>query len=179
MQNDYNISKYFDWITSLIIKPTGNHNYSKLLSYLFNKNFRYTIKLDENRYADGINLRYLYDCNHEDCYSMQEILEDKPCSVLEMMIALSIKCENQIMDDPDIGNRTSVWFWQMIDNLGIDCDDDYYDYDYVNNKVNIFLDRQYQYDGTGGLFKVNYPKSDMRQIEIWYQMCWYLDEILY
>ena len=43
----------------------------------------------------------------------------RPCSVLEMMIALSMRCEEQIMDDPDIGNRTGQWFWDMIDNLGL------------------------------------------------------------
>lgn len=38
---------------------------------------------------------------------------------LEMIIALAIRLEEHIMDDPDIGNRTGQWFWDMIVSLGL------------------------------------------------------------
>ena len=41
-------------------------------------------------------------------------LDNKTCSVLEMMIALAIRCEEHIMDDPDVGNRTGQWFWKDV-----------------------------------------------------------------
>lgn len=46
-------------------------------------------------------------------------LDNRPCSVLEMIIALAIRLEEHIMDDPDIGNRTGQWFWDMIVSLGL------------------------------------------------------------
>ena len=76
--------------------------------------------MDADRAEDGINLRYRF--GYENGYESAMIasyLDDRPCSVLEMMVALSMKMEEQIMDDPDIGDRTSVWFWKMIDNLGL------------------------------------------------------------
>ena len=40
-----------------------------------------------------------------------------------------------------------------------------------------FLRREYEPDGRGGLFTIKSGRHDMRKIEIWYQMMWYLDEI--
>ena len=39
------------------------------------------------------------------------------CSVLEMMVALAICCEETYMDNPNIGNRTGQWFWNMVKNI--------------------------------------------------------------
>lgn len=77
-------------------------------------------------------------------------LDNRPCSVLEMMVALAIKIEEQIMDDPDIGNRTGLWFWKMIENLGLKTmRDAVIDTDYVEKIIFRFLDRNYQRDGSG------------------------------
>ena len=105
-------------------------------------------------------------------------LDNRPCSVLEMMVALAIKIEEQIMDDPDIGNRTGLWFWKMIENLGLkNMRDAVIDTDYVEKIIFRFLDRNYQRDGSGGLFIVH-GHGDLRNVEIWYQMLWYLNDIL-
>ena len=99
------------------------------------------------------------------------------CSVLEMMIALSMRCEEQIMDDPDIGNRTGQWFWDMIDNLGLgNMSDSKFDSLYVDEVLQRFLNRDYKRNGEGGLFTINRRGLDMRSVEIWYQMCWHLQE---
>ena len=39
-----------------------------------------------------------------------------------------------------------------------------------------FMRREYDASGLGGLFALRYPKEDMRDIEIWYQMMSYLEE---
>jgi hypothetical protein len=96
-----------------------------------------------------------------------------------MMVALAVRCEEQIMDNPDSGNRTSYWFWGMIDNLGLFTEtDNRFDKSYASGIVNRFLNRTYDADGTGGLFTVKHCSWDLRNVEIWYQRCWYLDEIL-
>lgn len=87
--------------------------------------FTYTIALDGNRYDDGIDLRYRF--GNEQGYRDNMIasyLDNRPCSVLEMIIALAIRLEEHIMDDPDIGNRTGQWFWDMIVSLGLGSMDD-------------------------------------------------------
>lgn len=83
------------------------------------------------------------------------------------------------MDDPDIGDRTGKWFWGMVENLGlIFMTDSRFDRRYTEERIDIFLDREYESNGDGGLFTAEHCREDMRTVEIWYQMCWYLDDIL-
>ena len=97
--------------------------------------------------------------------------------MLEMLVSVAISCE-EIMDDPQIGNRTGQWFWNMIVNLGLgSMIDSRFDKEYVDEVVRRFLNRQYDPDGTGGLFTIRNCDVDLRTVEIWYQLCWYLDSI--
>ena len=83
------------------------------------------------------------------------------------------------MDDPKIGNRTQQWFWTMITNLGLgDMYDSRFDRRYVKKVVDKFLNREYSPDGDGGLFRIRNCDEDLRTVEIWTQLCWYLDSIL-
>lgn len=89
------------------------------------------------------------------------------------------------MDDPDIGNRTGQWFWDMIVSLGLgSMDDSKFDKAYAIDVIRRFLNRDYERDGKGGLFTIEHCRYDMRDIEIWYQANWYHlvimpDEALY
>jgi hypothetical protein len=101
-----------------------------------------------------------------------------PCSVFEMMIALAIRCEENIMDDPSKGDRTGQWFWGMITNLGLGSMMDHrFNKIFVDDTIKRFLDRDYEPDGKGGLFRIRNTNKDLRTVEIWYQLCWYLDTI--
>lgn len=161
---------YFEWMYDIVCasRYTNSNSYRKLLQYLHDVEFTYIVKRDADRFYDGINLRQRFG---------QKI--DGPCSVLEMMVALSIRCEETIMVDPKIGDRTAQWFWQMIVNLGLGGEtDSRFDEEYVSNVVDKFLHRNYQRDGHGGLFSVKRCRYDLRDVDIWTQMMWYLDDIL-
>lgn len=83
------------------------------------------------------------------------------------------------MDDPDIGNRTGQWFWNMIVNLGLgSMNDTKFNKIHAKEIIQKFMDREYRRNGEGGLFTVKHCRTDLRSVEIWYQMCWYLDENL-
>lgn len=175
-------NEYFEWMCDLVYdsKYSKIFSYRKLLRHLHEIEFVYIIGQDGNRYEDGVDLRYRfgYERNLEGAVIVT-YLDDKPCSVLEMLIALSLRCEEHIMDNPDIGNRTGQWFWDMIVNLGLEfMTDSKFDIDYVDNIIDRFLNRKYNYDGEGGLVKIPNCRHDMRSTEIWYQMMWYLDEVL-
>lgn len=179
MTRDRVINEYFEWLYNSVCdkKSLRGKSYKKLFMFLHNTEFRYSIPMDENRAIDGLDLRYRFALNGDYGFITDSL--DGPCSVLEMMIALAIRCEEHIMDDPDIGDRTGKWFWDMIDNLGlISMSDSRFDRRYVNEQVSIFLDREYEPNGNGGLFTVKNSGYDLRYVEIWYQMCWYLDSIL-
>ena len=56
--------------------------------------------------------------------------------------------------------------------------DDIYDRDLVKHKLDIFLHREYEPDGKGGLFYIRDCAEDLREVEIWAQLCWYLDKFV-
>lgn len=182
MTNDELNNSYFEWMYRLISdeRCPKRVTYHKLLRYLHDTDFAYTIPMDGNRAEDGIDLRYRF--GYENSYEDRIIaacLDYRPCSILEMMVALAIRCEEHIMDDPDIGNRTGQWFWSMISNLGLKhMSDEKFDSEYVDSVISKFLNREYRRNGEGGLFKVENSRRDLRSAEIWYQMCWYLDDIM-
>lgn len=179
MKNEL-INEYFEWIYQLVCKDTKGLSYRKLLCKLYDTPFNYTIAMDGNRAEDGVDLRYRfgYECGFANS-AVADYLDNKDCSVLEMMVALAIRCEEHIMDNPDIGDRTGKWFLDMIVNLGLeDMTDDHFDKRYVESVLNRFLNREYKRNGDGGLFTVHHSRIDMRSVEIWYQAMWYLDEVL-
>lgn len=170
---------YFNWLYDLACGDlyAEENSYRKLLMHLHSVPFRYSLLRDENRAEDGIDLRRRFAYDYSDVNDADEYLTD-PCSVLEMMLALSLRCEENIMDDPDMGDRTKQWFWGMITNLGLgSMTDERYDKRYVNRILDRFLDRNYDPDGKGGLFTVRNCDCDLRDIEIWVQLLWYLDSI--
>lgn len=171
-------NRYFEWMFDLVCsgRYDGPVTYRKLLSYLHSTEFTYIIPNDSNRAANGVNLRWRFVLA-EDCESYHRYLEG-PCTILEMMVATAIKMED-VMDDPNIGDRTSQWFWEMISNLGLKrMVDDNFDKEYVSEVITRFLNREYEPDGRGGLFRVRDCPYDLREVEIFYQLCWYLDSIV-
>lgn len=171
--------EYFAWLSNLVCgkRYPEQVSYNRLLIHLHHTDFRYSILKDENRAEDGVSLRYRFALEYG-FYDTPDCLNG-PCSVLEMMVALAVRCEEDIMDDPHVGNRTGQWFWTMITNLGLgSMTDDRFDETFVYETIERLLDRQYEPDGRGGLFRVRYCDIDLRGVEIWRQMCWYLDGIM-
>lgn len=174
---------YYNYLRNMIWSPTfgPNFHYDKLLMHLMIVPFRVVIYMDQNRVKDGYSLRQYYirdSWSYE--YDTQELL-DSEVSVLEVLIALAYRWENQFMSDPDIGDRTNVWFWEMISNLGLGVfNDEHFDPDAVDYILDQFMDHTYEYDGTGGnVFIIENPDMDLRSVELWNQMCWYFDERIY
>ena len=176
------IDKYFHWLCERVCdRRHPLRDYKELLYILDHMEFTYTIDMDRNRDFDGRKLRYQFadDC-HITTETIHEVFGDAPSSVLEMMIGLSLRCEITIMYDQDIGDRTGVWFWHMIENLGLlnqrypHCDSEF-----VRNVIRRFLNREYNPDGTGGgIVRLRHPREDLRNVEIWYQFMWYLTELI-
>lgn len=171
--------KYFEWLCDFTVskKKRVPKTYNKLLSELYYHEFIPLVPHDENRAFDGVDLRLRFSREFGVHYR-----PDIPCSILEMMIALALRCEEQIMYDPDIGNRTSYWFWLMVRNMGLFkySDDKFTDrtVNKVEELIDIFTNREYEPNGKGGLFVLNDCDHDLRKVEIWYQMCWYLDSLM-
>ena len=139
------------------------------------------LDMDKNREMDGIALRYRF--GHENDIPgdvVSAAMGNIPCSVLEMMIALCIRCAEQIIDDIDIQPLMERMFMEMLGSLGLaEQTDICFDSAYCADILERFLDRRYSQDGRGGLFVISRPGVDMRRVDIWYQMCFYLDGLIF
>ena len=98
-------------------------------------------------------------------------------NVLEVMIGLA---KRMIFFG---GREVSDWLKEMMENLGFGEDttsDDVYDLyggdDYVYNTLDIFVNREYDPDGRGGLFPLDGTHANQREVELWYQMQAYIIE---
>lgn len=170
------MNKYFEWLYSTVC---SDDSYRKLCAFLFDQEFIYIMPYDDNRYEDGVDIRYHFGYDNNIPNSVIAIeLDDRPCSIFEMMVALAVRIETDIMSEEAFGNRTSKWFMDMLRSLGLD---------YMTNTqfnktratyiLDTFIHRKYQYNGQGGLFTVYDPPRPLYEVEIWYQAMWYLNEV--
>ncbi len=163
---------YFEWLLEQVDCP---ENYRILMDRLYRCTFTYSLKMDANRAADGLALRDRFADEYGDL-RYEDIRHDE-CSVLEMLIALACRMEDDIMHDPALGDRSPEWFWIMISNLRLDgMNDENFEEENVENILNVFLNRTYFMNGSGGLFPLKIPKVNQRRVEIWYQMSAFMEE---
>ena len=164
---------YYDWLLEQVdYYPGEDDDIDIALEMMFVTPFRWSVDNDDNRAEDGLQLRSIFI--EDEGWNTNPFFEES-CSVLEMLIALAIRIENDIMWDGET-NKTPKWFWEMFDNLGfnnVDVDD----YEFV---IDAFLDRTgYKY-GFGVLFplKENGKKQhrNWKKVEIWEQAQSYLME---
>lgn len=161
---------YLEFLCSLI-GAADDPGYLLLAKDLHDIPFRWILDRDENRAEDGLLLRSDYDGMFNPSGS---------CSVLEMLIGLAQRVDFEL-DDCMGASIMEECFWSMIENLGLDiCIDEEYgqtwNTEFVEERVNRFMDRTYDYSGYGGLFPLLNPTRDQREVEIWYQMSAYLRE---
>ena len=185
MNDQYSIvTEYYDWLVAKVYDASvKGDSYWNLLFYLLHRPFYWPnyIPLDENRAVDGLRLRDQYTDTYGGADEINEALGFDRCSWLEMMIALCIRLEDEVMSNSRIGNRTGDWFWAAITNLGLNhMTDRNFNADIVDACLQRFESRDYNSDGSGGGMYVlsnPLPDRDMRG-EIWYQLNWYMTEVL-
>ena len=167
---------YFDWLCELI--NLRYDQYEILMRELYSIDYVWVRPLDSDRAEDGLILRNTYHNSN----GFSGSLENKPCSVLEVLITLA-QSMNFILDDDDKGDRTRIWFWEMIHNLGLSKFTNNYiersSYASLNNIqriCNVWMLRQFQYDGRGSPFPLRYPYDDQRSLDMVRQLNAYVLE---
>lgn len=166
---------YYSWLIGLIGDNYIQINYQNLLWKLFRTEFIWELDYDRNRAEDGLYLRQSYVRQGGFVENMDDF--NRPCTLLEMMVALARRAEDDIMHDPEMGDRSGVWFWNMMENLGLDIYDDYHWYESeVSEILNKFLHHRYGKDGKGGAFPMRSKTRDLRKTDLWWQMNAWLEE---
>lgn len=168
---------YFVWLYSQV-GSVKNRNRSKtywtLMKLLYKKEFTWTdIDKDENRAQDGKDLRREFLRDHPELPEEPGWI-DMGCSMLEMLVALSWKVAFEG------GGEPADWFWVLIENLGLkECTDaSPPDEMILNHILDKVINRDYLPSGVGGLFPLDDPQQDQREVELWYQANAYLLERL-
>lgn len=176
---------YFRWLCRIIGYKDIEYstcNYCLLLMYLYNIEF-YIIDgvegNEQNRIVDAMDLKVEFCETHPEI-DPDTMFRNRP-SVLEVLVALARRIDDDIMYDARVGRNASQWFWEMIHNLHMDgFTDDCYNYNWSTDDIDIIIDRcmdrAYDENGNGSLFPLKNPTFDPRKMEIWYQMQAWLNE---
>lgn len=175
------VKDYYKWVIKKVYDKSVSSNYDALMKYLFMKEYEYDNWLDENRKGDALAMRELwFDNIPEEKMDENDISfrDTAPCSWLEMFVAFSKRIEDQIMNDGDIGDRTSQWFWLMMTSLGLSkMTNDRFNKKKVDDILHRLAYHEFNKDGSGGaLFIIHNPMYDMRKADLWYQMNYFLVE---
>jgi hypothetical protein len=164
--SDSAVEAYLGWLGSQV-RVDNYKSYQGLYANLLAKEFVWLIPNDDNRIADGLEVR-------QEFQGETGVRIEGPCSVFEVIIGLSRRLEFMA------GGEASGWAWQLICNLEL-----HKQQDPVGPRKAIKIDgiletliwRNYDPDGTGGFFPLAWPEADQKKVEIWYQMSAYVEEI--
>lgn len=174
---------YFNWLKHKV--GFDAMRYDILLQKLMDMTFYWVdwMPRDESRAADGMTLRGMFVDENSAVFSDFSAI-DGPCSLLEMLIGLAVRMETDLTQDPEFGDRTGVWFEQMLSDLGLlTCRDDTFcktwDLNFVSKVGEVFMDRTYNFDGSGAIFPLKNYEDDQRKLEIWSKMNRWLIENLH
>lgn len=157
------VEDYLEWLEPQV-KPGGLPRHKDLLHCLMAKEFVWLVPNDDNRIQDALDLRSEYGVDPRSL---------GPVTVLEILVALSHRAAFMASTDP------AQEAWEMIRNLELHR---YRDplgprkLEQIDQVLDSLIWRNYDPDGSGGFFPLAWPQQDQRQIELWYQMCAYLEE---
>lgn len=168
---------YYEWLYEIIYDDgkTNGLTFHKLMHTLYHVNveaFEPTASLDGSLINNTKHFysRFAEEVGQKRSYSNQ-------CGLLDMMIYLSIRMEEMFMSNQHEGDRTGVWFWNMIHNLGLGTmDDNNFDRDYCYYVIYDLLNRNYDYRGEHALFTLHTNHMPLNHMLIWEQASWYLSE---
>ena len=175
---------YFNWLYDQVCygrEPGSGGSYLDICGMMHRTRFRVCVPMDDNRAADGVELReeflatqeYVFRRFGHDSQGEKAIKVAAP-SVFEVLVALSRKADFMV----SFGEKG--WFRIFLENLGLhDFTDTMItggDVSRVNRIIAKFNNRTYRPSGAGGLFPLKRATEDQRHVELWYQMCAYMAE---
>ena len=175
--------EYYEFLLSFLGEdenqlPSVSSSYH-LLWKLHHTEFRYSALMDRNRDMDGREWRNRYGGE------LPPAFLKRPASVLEVLLGLADRMAFELDDEDGLAQ----YFWEMLDNLGID----FTDYEFaegiatdrqVDKTLHRWMSRQYDDYGRGGIFPLQFvPEFDgvnefqnQNRLELWYQMQLYITE---
>jgi hypothetical protein len=164
---------YLIWLHDRIAYPDRHETYMSFAKQLYIKEFVWLVPNDDNRAADGKDLREEF-CREHNIESPDPEWMGLGCSMLELLIAMSRMFAFEAEGEP------RDWFWKMMDNIDIllfAANDRKYSPRFqlwVDFALDRVIWRTYSPTGEGGLFPLETTDHDQRDVELWYQMSAYI-----
>lgn len=163
--------RYFNWLiqeTKLIEAGVPNEEHLKMLHILYTKDFVWFVPNDDNRWADGVELREEFLRKTETFLEPEEgQWMELGCSMLELLLGLSRRFAFMTH------RHSPECFWELLGNVGLD---DLRDAERINYILDQIIWRTYEDNGKGGLFPLDHSEEDQRKVELWYQLNLYVLE---
>lgn len=167
---------YFQWLYKQVGDASltdPSKTYWGMLRQFYTTEFVWFVPNDDNRIEDGKDLR-------QEFVDELELTDVDPswmqlgCSMLELMVGLSRRLSFAAEGEP------RDWFWQLVKNLGLHRFNDRRKYPnkVVEEALGHVIWRTYEHTGLGGLFPLNNSHEDQRDVELWYQLCAYVLEMV-
>lgn len=174
---------YFEWLYGLVASVENrdpSQGYWRLLAQFYVTTFYGYVPNDDNRSADGKDLRieFLQSTGYplDDPYGTWF---DVNCSMFEMLVALA----RRVSFEDEAQGSAIEWFWRLIGNLELEKHTDLVFDTSMTKEVEEILERinkrTYLANGSGGLFPLRRATQDQRNVELWTQMSTYLLEGTY
>ena len=156
---------YFDWLCEQVGAGPRTHYQGRrrLLEYLFRKPYWYRNLLDQNRKVDAEDMQIAFEEEHH-----ITLCHIPGC--LDVMVALCIRMERDIVGSND-PNQLSRWFVDMLRGLELY---NMVDASFDPEQADIFADQWIA--GERSLFE---GPEEIRNYDIWYQVQYYLNNILF
>ena len=173
-------SERVQYLTHLIRKMEIE-DYTELADILFDIPFYSPIPMDANRSGDGIYMRETFieentTPEHPEEYDALSNHLNCECSMLEFLVTFAERTEDQM----SYVNPPQYWFRYFIKNLGLAyfSDDNFKKernaldfYMAIDDRIERFLERDYNYDGSGGgIIIIRNPPCDLRTTAYWWQL---------
>ena len=165
---------YLTWLmgSAGLIQSSRQPFYFLLCRRLFKTQFLWVTPGDRDRAMDGMQLRIFFS------EETRQNVPDGPVNVLEVLVALCMRIDEWLSGGDD-GARG--WFMTILHNLSLDgCTDealmDPGSLENVDIRVERWMSRNYDENGSGGLFPLRDPPCDQRTCDLEYQLQLYLKE---
>lgn len=127
---------YFDYIMDLVGGGDLWDGYEMQLARLFERKYYFINPINENLVSEVENLR----ANFVDgSYILDSATPIDEASVLEILIVLAMKIDEDVMDNPKFGSesRADMWFKDIFEAAGFDCRADE-----IDGKIDDLLDER-------------------------------------
>lgn len=161
---------YCDWLVEKV--DFDGENYSKLVELLHNTPFIFLLERDEDRVDDALALRDEFFSE----FGLKYGDFDRGCSVLEVLVALACRLDAEYIGDPADPHPEMI-FEEMLENLGLlRFKDRRFESNRVEEIVDRWIDRDFDFDGVGSPFPLLDARRDQREVTLWSQAMKYVSE---